>query len=152
MSKDSFGSFSTPVAPDAPSPAIPKVKSPARESFGSFQEYKSDAVGFDTAHSAGSVIVEEAETVLASVVDNVLDVSTGEWSHMLKFIDPNVFQVFNVKDQVSAALESCFSYTELIGMPGRSLVTAEEAISSGHDPLSTLIKSQSWSGIAQYTK
>lgn len=137
MSRDSFGSFSTPLKSTA--------QSPNRDSFGSFQEYKveSDEALKEVAH-----VEEVMEDSPVNSKGEVFDLG----AELLVFTDKTVFYELTGSDPVQTALKKCFTFEEMVGMNSRTLMSLDEAVKSGKDVLEILISNQSWYAITQYTR
>ena len=163
MSRDSFGSYSTPLNASA--------ESPHRESFGSFQEYKIDSIQSSMQSSAQSptsvleVLTEEilTESPIVARADIISSASaeaekaledsreSSIADEMSKFTHEKIFCQATGDDPVLNALKKCFSFEELVGMNSRNLMTLDEADKLGQDPLEILVNSQSWFAVIQYT-
>jgi len=139
MSRDSFGSFSSPL------------KSAHRDSFGSFQDYKVESIHGSTECSPEKgleLVVEEQQEL-----DNIKQEKDKQVKEELSiFTDESVFFNFTSSDPVQVALKKCFTFDEMVAMASRTLMTCDEAEKLGKDVLVSLTSAESWAAIVQYTR
>ena len=154
MSRDSFGSFSSPMNPLVPSPH--------RDSFGSFQEYKVGSIQDSDKEPSLGILEEECpfdkveKATLQSSPKDSLSIKSLQTNSLAVeiscFTDENVFYQLSGSDPVLDAFKKCFTFEEMVGMNSRTLMTVDEASKSGKDVLEILTSNQSWFAITQYTR
>jgi hypothetical protein len=147
MSRDSFGSFSSPLK---------AAQSAHRDSFGSFQECKVESIHGSTEGAMDNsleIVLEESSGELLQVTSSAnTKRSFDVGREMSIFTDESVFFNFTGSDPVQTALKKCFTFEELVVLNSRTLMTWDEAAKSGKDVLDSLISNQSWFEVTQYTR